>query len=404
MGLLSSLINKFTYRGNSYFFGDSSYSNERKEDDVIVKEGYINNAHVYSIVSMIAKKGGVIPIDVFRNGEFSEDENISIITNKSKEDFIEQAIYSDRLTGDLYFLVIETTQLDSNFQTKKGFVYEQLNPTGIQINISANGEVQDYRYNNGYTTATYQPEEILHIKCFDPSYYGMVQHTGLSPLQAAYMTLTASNNGQIANANMLKNGGVKGIISSASNGDAGLGAMKFNENELQDIVNTKLGRSEKFNSVYATKASVTYTPIGLSATDLKILEMNVVDLRTLCNVYGVPSQIFNDASNKTYNNQKQGEISLLENGVLPVLNKILRDISRDLQSRGEDIELKADTSGLTALQEDKLREATKNEKVTTNLINILTAVQAGSMTPEQAKATLINVWGMDEEKVNELIP
>ena len=43
----------------------------------------------------------------------------------------------------------------------------------------------------------------------------------------------------------------------------------------------------------------------LERAGLAIIESDKMDLRTICNLFHVPSELFNDASNKTYSNTKE---------------------------------------------------------------------------------------------------
>jgi HK97 family phage portal protein len=270
-------------------------STKRIDDGVLLDQGYVSNAHVYSIIRLITTKGSTIPIDVFE-GENQVDSgdawDVINPTDKSIEDFIEEALTSYLSTGDLFFYAPEVVSLNGS-----ATVLEMWNAGGVTINLTNTGEVQNYTYNDGFRTITVQPEEVLHINAFDPTLFGLKSARGLSPLQAAYMTLTASNNAQTANAAMLKNGGVKGILSSGGGGDTLGGITVDNEKDLKEIYNKKLGSPENFNGVHVTRANIDYTPIGSNASDLKIIESNVVDMRTLCNVFGVPSQLLNDSNN-----------------------------------------------------------------------------------------------------------
>tara|TARA_R110002051_G_scaffold120317_1_gene193529 strand:- start:6800 stop:7477 length:678 start_codon:yes stop_codon:yes gene_type:complete len=202
---------------------------------------------------------------------------------------------------------------------------------------------------------------------------------------------------------MLKNGGVKGIISSGGNGES-LGGIKPKEEvEIKNTIADKLGRPDNFNSVHVTRANIDYTSIGSNPSDLQILESNLVYLRDLCNVYGAPSQLFNDSGNKTYNNQKAGEKAFLENAVIPVTNKILREITRFVKNRGVNWGYKLNTEGLLVLQEDKKIEAEKDKIVSTEVREILKSVSMGFMTVDAANSLLLDVWELEEEQVKNLL-
>ena len=151
--------------------GDWSLGGSRVDDAKLLKEGYIQNAHVHAITSKIAQKAGTIPIEVKVNGEIEEEgEAVNLLAGDklSKEDFIEQSILSLILTGDLFYLVTEVNGI-----TGKTLTFEMLNAGGVTINQTKQGGIKNYQYDDQYNTYTYSPEDILHIKYYDPTLYGL---------------------------------------------------------------------------------------------------------------------------------------------------------------------------------------------------------------------------------------
>jgi hypothetical protein len=107
-----------------------------------------------------------------------------------------------------------------------------------------------------------------------------------------------------------------------------------------------------------------FTPLGLSPVDLDLLNAENMDLRALCNVYQVPSQLLNDPDNKTFSNTKEGEKALTVRCAIPALASIRdqfnRKFQKDWNAKGRVIDF--DTSVYTELQEGKLDTVTWLEK------------------------------------------
>jgi phage portal protein BeeE len=80
-------------------------------------------------------------------------------------------------------------------------------------------------------------------------------------------------------------------------------------------------------------------------------------MKALCNIYGVPSQLLNDADNKTYNNQLEGEKALTLRCAIPLLNSIRDNINRKLQTdwgyTGQNIYVDYDASIYAELESNK---------------------------------------------------
>jgi len=93
--------------------------------------------------------------------------------------------------------------------------------------------------------------------------------------------------------------------------------------------------------------------VGMSPADLNIIESDKMDLRTLCNIYHVPSELFNDASNKTYSNTKEAGSAVYTNAVLPQLNQFRDSFNNFVYSRyGGQIYVDYDASMISELQDD----------------------------------------------------
>ena len=147
----------------------------------------------------------------------------------------------------------------------------------------------------------------------------------------------------------------------------------------------------------------------MNANDLKIIESQAINLRELCNIFHLPSQLFNDSANKTYNNQKAGEIAAIENGVVPPTNKILSAIAQDLSKPkqlgglGIDIDFRVNTENLPQLQENQKQEAEKNTIIANGIINVVQSYNRQELTKEQATAILRDNWRKSDDEIKELL-
>lgn len=198
-------------------------------------------------------------------------------------------------------------------------------------------------------------DEILHDKYFNPEWSVVgVQLYGLSPLQAAAKVLTRSNEGKNASVSAYKNGGPKGVLF--------VDDQRYDGNlAVQEAVSVrkKLGQfqgSDNYNQVATSGYKMGYTPLGLSPVELDLLNAENMDLRALCNVYQVPSQLLNDPDNKTFSNTKEGEKALTVRCAIPALASIREQFNRKFQKdwNGKGRVIDFDTSVYTELQEGKL--------------------------------------------------
>jgi HK97 family phage portal protein len=178
---------------------------------------------------------------------------------------------------------------------------------------------------------SFDPKEILHDKYFNPEWTVTGgQLYGQSPLLAAARTLTRSNEAKTAAVASFQNGGPAGVLFmnderfDPTSGQAQAQALKRAVSEK--------GGAANFNSIAVSGYKVDWKQIGLSPVELNIIESEKWDMKALCNIYGVPSQLLNDADNKTYNNQLEGEKALTLRCAIPLLDALTENLNRKLHS------------------------------------------------------------------------
>ena len=71
----------------------------------------------------------------------------------------------------------------------------------------------------------------------------------------------------------------------------------------------------------------------MSPTDLKLLEGQINNLRTICNIYGLDSSLFNDPENKTFSNRKEAQIAAYTDTYIPLGKFINEKKARYLSKR-----------------------------------------------------------------------
>ena len=202
-----------------------------------------------------------------------------------------------------------------------------------------------------------EKENIVHVAKFNPMWNASGQQLyGMSPLQAAQKKVTRINESLTASVANLQNGGPAGVLS-----------LEHIEGMDQDVATeqvTKLRQklveysgSKNKNRVATSGYPVKWTDIGLSNVDLAILEGERHDLRSICNVYNVPSTLLNDPDAKNENNQIAAEKALTVRAAIPELIALRDALNMQMVVWGwKDIVLDFDLSCYPELQEDKLTQ------------------------------------------------
>ena len=329
-----------------------------------VRDGYSGNDIVYSIVRLITDKVKLAPwaeykiVDetAYKHYTAAIKSKSHTLTHKKLQELHTKALEPVKTGGRISELLKYPNPTDSwgdiveaysvfKLVTGNAYVYGKQIPMGVNKGAPLELWVMPSQYMSiiadlnvfpfiptGYQLylqflQQFTPNEILHDKYTNPNWNIVGQQLyGLSPLQAAAKVLTRSNEGKQAAVSNYQNGGPKGILFVADDRYDPLMSVQ----EAQDIKKT-LARNQgsmNVNQVETSGYKVDYVPLGLSPVDLDLLNAENMDLRALCNVYGVPSQLLNDPENKSYNNQKEGEKALTIRCALPMLASIRDQFNR----------------------------------------------------------------------------
>lgn len=359
----------------------------------MVKDGYSGNDIVYSIIRLITDKVKQPPWAEYTvKDEKQYKKYLSLSSNK---DFLQDSKAVLDLQGKALELAKVKTKLSDlitypNEQdawgdlveayaafkliTGNSYIYGKMIPTGRNMGMPFELYALPSQYMSIYADLNVFPvvpqsymlymqymeqftkQEILHDKYFNPN-WNIVgnQLYGLSPLEAAAKVLTRSNEGKQAAVSNYQNGGPKGILFVSDD-------RHDPQETLQEAMDLKktLARnqgSKNVNQVETSGYKVDYVPLGLSPVDLDLLNAENMDLRALCNIYGVPSQLLNDPDNKTFSNSKEGEKALTSRCAIPMLSSIRDQFNRKFQTdwgfKNTNRVIDYDVSVFMELQEDK---------------------------------------------------
>ena len=407
MGIFSNWFQDATERPEVAVYQIGSNFDIGKTEGVIDK-AYINNGDVYAIVKKIADNAKHIPRELWRkdNGEWTqvtEGDLFQIVTQRPNDyqnihDFVEQSITNLLTKGNTFRRGRKTPGFGEAFQE---IIMVNNNILTIDCKIEDFNYIpKQYKLELGKNKLIVPVEDMNHVKFYNPSDYGMSSCLGLSPLQAGLLSLVASNDNKTAQSVLVRNQGIRGLITSRSE----RAQTPEERNQIQQAADNRMMGASKFGKAIATSANVDFIQMGMDATQLKIIESAVMKLRDLCNLYGVDSSLFNDPANKTYNNRKEAEKSMFTNAVIPVNAKDIQSLSEWLlpawNERDNTIyEIRQNLSSIPVLHEDEDKRAAKQEKISKIIISILEA----QISNEQKVYSLIRSLNLSEDEAKEIV-
>jgi len=213
----------------------------------------------------------------------------------------------------------------------------------------------------------------------------------ISPLQASWSSVVSSNNRANAEKVMLENRGISGFISpKASTGDSGLiGFLDGTMDAIRTAFAKLTGGSNKFNKVELIQQASEFTQLGMSASDLKIIEMRLNHVRSICNAYGVPSLLFNDYQSRTHANYKEALKSMYTDAVIPLFKKWKQQFEKQFLNElnemlGKKYWIKLNMSEIEALNRSVA-------DVFTGLNPQIASRMLDNMTPEEQREIMIEL-------------
>jgi len=374
----------------------------------VINKGYINNGDVYSIVKKIADNAKHIPRELWKKEgdewvQVTEGDLFEIVTKRPNDqqnihDFVEQSVTNLLTKGNTFRRGRKTPGFGEAFQE---IIMVNNNIITIDCKIEDFNYIpKQYKLELGTNKLIVPVEDMNHVKFYNPSEYGMSSCLGLSPLQAGLLSLVASNDNKTAQSVLVRNQGIRGLITSRSE----RAQTPEERNQIQQAADNRMMGASKFGKAIATSANVDFIQMGMDATQLKIIESAVMKLRDLCNLYGVDSSLFNDPANKTYNNRKEAEKAMFTNAVIPVNEKDIHSLSEWLlpgwnEKDNTTYQIRQNLSSIPVLHEDEDRRAAKQEKVSKIFISILEA----QISNEQKVFSLMRSLDYSEDEAKEIV-
>ena len=370
--------------------------------DSIINDGYAKNPDFYAVIKSISSTAATIDsklYDIKADGEkelITDGELFDILQQPNRlqtiEEFKEEAI--------MYLLLSGNNYVAGHKSTGFGDVFRELNVLASNFVTIETGGIADPIKNYVFQDTrnlTFPAEDVMQVKYPNPKGQGSDRLYGLSPMQAGNTTLQSSNNIFDARGNIIKNHGVSGILTSESErGMKGEDAV-----EMQTAWDAKNSNPKKFGRTLVTSAKLRYLQMGMSPTDLKLIENGVEDLRTICRIYNAPSQLFNDVAGTTFNNMNEAQKSFYNKAVLPNLDLWLRSfnnwfISDWSKHDNKNYSYERDTSGIEVLQADQKIEAEK-DKIKMEGVNTVLSMP---ISDEGKSLLLQNEYGYSQDEAN----
>jgi len=365
MGLLTTLRNWVTPLSNNdrqtiwKMFGSFAANSFAMNGTSIIENSYEKNVDVYAVIKKISDITKTVPwiVEEKKGNEWVLLENTSIhelmYSPNSKKKYtwndIEEMLLVYLLASGNSYLYGET-QFNSSLIEELDVLPSNL----ICIESNRNFFLPEYKYSLNIDSRYYtiDQEKISHIKFFNPC-YSTVQESlyGLSPIQVAAKVVQTGNDRWDADASLLQNRGAIGLITDKSQRPM----LPDEAAKVQSDFDSQTAGTRNFGKIKVTNKDLAFIQMAMSSVDLQLIEKGVVNLRAICNVYGLDSSLFNDPENKTYNNRLEAERAMFTNAIMPISDKISEQLTMFLCTNhfpGKKVRMGQDFSSIEVLQEN----------------------------------------------------
>lgn len=322
-----------------------------------IDEGFKKNGDLYSVINYIVEKAAVVPFKLKRRTkdgfEYVDSHPLLELLKKPNkqqggQELLSQFYGFKLTTGNSY---LYAPRLEHGLNKGQTLLLRVLPAPIVEI---VKGDfttpVKGYKLLTDIgSEQSFAEDDVMHSKYWSPESDAHTSMYGMSPIKASLMTLTKSNENYKAAVETYQNAGIRGIISS----DGREGWTVEQAEKLERKWNRKYFSGKTKGKIAMTGGAVKWQNIGLSPLDMNLVNDKFASLRDFCNIYKVSSALFNDPTNKTYNNMEAARKAAYTDAIMPLVNDFVSEMNRWLvSSYGDDLVLEADYSSIPELQKD----------------------------------------------------
>jgi HK97 family phage portal protein len=347
--------------------GEGSQSDWKASYRNNAKYGHIQNPYVYACVNKIQQTVCGIPVflvqhmpdekdpskDVEKPVEDPENPMVKLFMrpneakNQNWEAWLKERIGHKYYAGEwfTYKNVVsggEVTELTN------------LDPSKMDVKLNADKTTIDhYEYTPEGTAIPYQPDQISHVKTWNP----LDDWRGLAPVTVARSVIITYDKAKEYNKSLLDNLAIPGGAYSYPG--------RLSDDQLkrlrQQIHDKYEGPKNAGKWMIMEGGATIQQPTQYTAHDLDFIEGQKMLARDFSIIFQVPSELLNDSTNKTYNNQKEAIGIFYHDCILPLLGEIIAELNEFVvRPYDQSLELKYDKDGIEALKEDQTQKVQRD--------------------------------------------
>jgi len=314
------------------------------------REGYQLNVIAYQAINRVAEAVADVRWTVWRDDKEIDKHPIADLLKRpnrmqSGYEFMTAVVGYLMISGNTY---IERVQVQN--QTKELYA---LRPDRMKILPSKRGIPAGYIYSiGGREVHTFEVDEktlqsdVNHMKLFNPlnDWYGM------GPIEAGAYAIDQHTESMKWMQSLLQNSARPSGALQAS-GDNALTDEQFAR--LKTQIEDQYSGAKNAGRPMVLEGGLTWQAMGLSPSDLTLLETKYSAARDVSLAFGVPPQLLNIPGDNTYSNYEQARLAFYEDTVIPLINRVSTSLSNWLGAEQDQVELRPDLDQIPAIAEKR---------------------------------------------------
>jgi HK97 family phage portal protein len=186
-------------------------------------------------------------------------------------------------------------------------------------------KVGGYKYQGNSGTVVFEPQEILHIKFYDPlnDFYGM------SPITSIAWTIQNMNDIHKFNTKLIQN---SARPEGAFVVDTKLTSEQFSR--LRDMINEKYTGIFNAGRPLLLEGGIDFKPISMTPADLNLIEIINHNSKEIALALGVP-EVLLGGEYKTFNNYKEARQGFYIETILPLTKQLVSRFNSFLLTKND---------------------------------------------------------------------
>lgn len=327
-----------------------------RQYDRLADEGYRKNIVAYRAIQLVSRNAACVPFALYHGqgaGRYRLENHplLDLLQQpnpmQGTAEFFE-AVYA-------YYLIAGNSYIEA--VAPPGQAPRELwalRPDRMRVVPSENGVVAAYRYQLGQKFVDYAANalsgqaDVLHLKSFHPldDWYGM------SPLEAAAVSVDQHNDAARWNASLLQASGRPSgaLVFRPAHADAADTLTDAQRRSLREELEAHYSGSQNAGRPLVLEGGLDWREMSLSPKDMDWLAGKDVSAREIALAFHVPPQLIGVDGSLTFANFEQARLALYDDAILPLLSHVKAELNTWLAPRfGDDLHIDFDLDKVEAL-------------------------------------------------------